>query len=224
MNYDNQHLDVWSRVIERDIMLYPSERVVAFMARNYGDRKLEGVYKGLDIGFGSGRHLQILLDYNFEAHGIDYSVQSVQAAKKLFGNAINVKQSNMNDVEYDREFNVVIMYGVAFFRTVKEMIEDFKRINTFMKPGGRLLVNFRTKDDSLYGQGEEIENNSFVLNTNNIYKGLLYTFLDKAEAVSILKEAGFEVELVEREDYWKNNLQEQHSWWVITARKKDENI
>lgn len=220
MNRDKQNLEVWSKVIEKDIMLYPSERVVAFMARNYSCEKLEGDYKGLDIGFGSGRHLKVLLDYNFEAHGIDYSVQSVSVAKELFGNAINVKQSNMNDIEYDREFNVVIMYGVAFLRTVKEMIADFKRVNRFMKPGGRLLVNFRTKDDFLYGKGEEIENNSFVLNTNNTYKGLLYTFLDKDEAVNILKEAGLEVELVEREDYWKNNLQEQHSWWVITARKK----
>ena len=88
-----------------------------------------------------------------------------------------------------------------------------------MKKDGKLLINFRTKDDYLYQKGKNIVGNTYILENVGVYDGLTYTFLSSEEAISLVKEAGFEVELIERDDYWKNNLKEQNTWWIITAKK-----
>ncbi len=111
------------------------------------------------------------------------------------------------------------MYGVAFLRDEKSMLEDLKRVNKFLKKDGKLLINFRTKDDYLYQKGKNIVGNTYILENVGVYDGLTYTFLSSEEAIYLVKEAGFEVELIERDDYWKNNLKEQNSWWIITAKK-----
>lgn len=219
-NYDNQNKKIWSSVIEKDIMLYPNERIVAFLARNYSNIEgNKGIRKGLDIGCGSGRHMKLLMDYGFEAHGIDYSESSVKKVKSIFGNNINVKLANLDDVDYSDFFDAILMFGVAFLRPEELMQGDLIRINKFLKKDGRLLINFRTKDDFLYKQGENVSGNTYLLETENVYSGLTYTFLNKDEAITLLENAGFEIELIERDDYWKNNLKEHHSWWIITARK-----
>ena len=54
---DEQNKYIWDSVIKKDVMLYPNERVVAFLARNYKDiENNKNGKKALDIGFGSGRH------------------------------------------------------------------------------------------------------------------------------------------------------------------------
>ena len=177
------------------------------------------VKKALDIGFGSGRHLKLFLDYGFETYGIDYSEDAVNTANKLLDGKANVSTTNLDDIEYKDFFDVVLMYGVAFLRDEKSMLEDLKRVNKFLKKDGKLLINFRTKDDYLYQKGKNIVGNTYILENVGVYDGLTYTFLSSEEAISLVKEAGFEVELIERDDYWKNNLKEQNTWWIITAKK-----
>ena len=217
---DEQNKYIWDSVIKKDVMLYPNERVVAFLARNYKDiENNKNGKKALDIGFGSGRHLKLLLDYGFETHGIDYNETCCETANKLLDGKANVSTTNLDDIEYKDFFDVVLMYGVAFLRDEKSMLEDLKRVNKFLKKDGKLLINFRTKDDYLYQKGKNIVGNTYILENVGVYDGLTYTFLSSKEAISLVKEAGFEVELIERDDYWKNNLKEQNTWWIITAKK-----
>ncbi|MFJ7368734.1 class I SAM-dependent methyltransferase [Lysinibacillus sp. FSL K6-4013] len=219
-NYDEQNKKIWSSVIEKDVMLYPNERVVAFLARNYPNiEENKETRRGFDIGFGSGRHLKLLMDYGFEAHGIDYSESSVDTVKSLFGSNVHVKLANLDDVKYTEFYDVVLMFGVAFLRPEEEIKKDLERVNKFLKKNGKLFINFRTKEDFLYKQGKQLARNTYLLENQGVYSGLTYTFLDKEEAVKLLQNADFKVELIERDDYWKNNLKEHNSWWVITAQK-----
>ena len=217
---DEKNKQIWSSEIRKNVMLYPNERVVSFLARNYKDiENNKNGKKALDIGFGSGRHLKLFLDYGFETYGIDYSEDAVNTANKLLDGKANVSTTNLDYIEYKDFFDIVLMYGVAFLRDEKSMLEDLKRVNKFLKKDGKLLINFRTKDDYLYQKGKNIVGNTYILENVGVYDGLTYTFLSSEEAISLVKEAGFEVELIERDDYWKNNLKEQNTWWIITAKK-----
>ena len=220
VNYDEQNKKVWSNVIKKDVMLYPNERVVAFLARNYPKiEENKASRKALDIGFGSGRHIKLFMDYGFEAHGIDYSQECVNTVKNLLGENLNVSLGSLDEYEKIEFFDVVLMYGVAFLHNETDMQKDLKKIHKFLKKDGRIFVNFRTKEDYLYKQGKQLEKNTYLLENVGTYDSLIYTFLDKEEAISHLENAGFEIELIERDDYWKNNLKEHHSWWIITAKK-----
>lgn len=225
LNNDIANKKKWGEEIKKNVMLYPNEHVVRFMANNYKDIHNNSIKMALDIGFGSGRHLKLLLDYGFQTYGIDYSEESLMAANEILGNNNMLKKLELGDFKElnygEGYFDVVIMYGVAFLRCVDEIIVDLKFVNQLLKKDGKMIINFRTKEDHLFGNGEEIYENSFILDEKaKPYEGMLYTFLDNNEVVKLLNDTGFVVEKLEREDYWKNNLTEHHSWWIISVRKE----
>jgi hypothetical protein len=62
---DATNREVWSRILDQAELLYPDEQVVRFLARR--GRVRDGA--GLDVGFGSGRHLKVLMDHGYRASG-----------------------------------------------------------------------------------------------------------------------------------------------------------
>lgn len=222
--FDKQNKIAWGKAIKKNQMLYPNEKIVAFLARNYSQLEENSTKRALDIGFGSGRHLKLLMDYQFNAYGIDYSKESMEECQRILGeNPLlkDLKLESIEDNDFEAEyFDAVIMYGVAFLRQYEEMLSDLQNICKVLKKGGKMIINFRTKEDGLFGKGEKIGGNSYLLDDSYPdYKGMLYTFLSQDEAENLLTEAGFIVENIEREDYWKTNLSQKHSWWIFTVRK-----
>lgn len=224
-NYDNGNRVLWGNVVREHQMLYPNERVIAFLAKNYGDIQNNKNRKALDVGFGSGRHLKAMLDYQFEVYGIDYSPDSLEECRKILGEEVRLSQQSIDENYFsDCYFDVILLFGMIFFRTKEEMEEDLKEVYRLLKRNGKILVNFRTKHDFLYGAGTKVKQDTYQLDSRNqTYQGMLYTFLDKNEVQNMLEDIGFVIENIEREDYWKNNLSEQHSWWIFTASKGENN-
>ncbi|RJG24824.1 bifunctional 2-polyprenyl-6-hydroxyphenol methylase/3-demethylubiquinol 3-O-methyltransferase UbiG [Paenibacillus thiaminolyticus] len=212
-----------SEEIKKNVMLYPSERVVSFLARNFGDLEKNKEKNALDIGFGSGRHLKTMLEYGFCTYGIDYSKECFEIAKRNladFPNLIKLTYSEWSESMFDVKMDAVVCFGVVFLKTKARMLEDLKQMYNIMNHNGKMLINFRNKENWFYGLGKEVEGDSFLLDERaGSYHNFLYTFLDLEDAQEMLKEAGFIVESIEREDYYKNNLKEKHSWWNFTVRK-----
>lgn len=223
--YDKKNELAWSSEINKHQMLYPNERIVAFLAKNYKDIDGNSNKKALDIGFGSGRHMKLLLDYGFKVYGIDYSQDSVNIAKEILGyhdNLKDLKKADLRDKVFESYFfDVVICYGIIFLRTVEEILIDLKIINSMMINEGRMIINFRTKEDCLYAKGEKINSNTYILdNSSEGYEDMCYTFLSCEEAEKLLNKAGFVIENRERYDLWKDNLSKQHTWWILSVRKE----
>ncbi|WBW95457.1 class I SAM-dependent methyltransferase [Oceanirhabdus sp. W0125-5] len=222
---DNQNEMGCSKEIKRHQMLYPNERVVAFLARNYPNFNENRDKRTVDIGFGSGRHFKLLMDYEFDTYGFDYSEDCVEIASNILGNnerLKGLKKADLRDKPYENEFfDVIICYGTIFYRKIDEMLEDLKLVNSMMKKGGKMINNFRTKDDHLYGKGKKIDDNTYILDKlTGAYKDISYTFLTSQEAEELLNKAGFSIESKERSDLWKNNLSEKHTWWIFSVRKE----
>lgn len=226
MDYNTMNRKSWECEIKRNIMLYPSERVVAFVARNYKDLEENKELKVLDIGVGSGRNLKVFLDYNFNCYGLDYSQESCQVTRKIlssYENFRDVFHCELRSHDVSAYYDAIVCYGGIFLKLKEDILIDLKHIFKMLKVGGRFLVNFRTKDNTYYGRGKQVEESSYVLDeSTGSYNNMLYTYLGLEECKSLVLEAGFEIENVEREDFWKYNLKERNSWWIFTLIKKDE--
>lgn len=226
MNFDENNKNSCKNELDKNIMMYPDERVVSFLGRNYGELENNNDKNAIDIGFGSGRHLKLLMDYNFNTYGIDYNQKCIDIANELFYTNPKLKKLLVSDVKDFNSnnllFDVVIAHGLIFLRTEKEMIDDLKNIKNIMKKDGKIFINFRTKKDINCGKGRRIEKNTYLLNeSSGDYKNMLYTFLDIEEVRKMFLEIGLTIEKEERIDYYKTSLEEKHSWWFITARKVD---
>ncbi|WP_338652592.1 class I SAM-dependent methyltransferase [Lysinibacillus sp. Y5S-8] len=222
MNYDESNKKAWGRVIRKNQMLYPNERVVSFFAKNFPDTQGNIAKNALDVGFGSGRHLSVMVDYGFNTYGIDYSEDCLDECKKILGSQVNLKLESIEENTFETSsLDAVVLFGMMFLRQKSDIKRDLSIVYNLLRNNGKILINFRTEFDFLYGKGQEVGEGSFVLDeTYPTYSGMLYTFFSKEEAQGLLEEAGFYIENVEREDFWKNNLSEQHSWWIFTASKR----
>lgn len=221
---DNYNKLMQTKELRKNLLLYPSERLVVFLAKNYPNIEENYRRTALDIGSGSGRHIKLLLEYGFTVSGIDYTDESCEIVARNFSNIPHFKgiyKADLNTHPFSGEFfDVVLCWGVIFLRPVSGMLEDLRIIMKLLKEGGKLVVNFRTKENWFYGKGREIARNTFFLNDEaGSYKNMTYTFLELEEARSILEEVGFRVLNTEKEELWQKNLTERHSWWVFWAEK-----
>jgi SAM-dependent methyltransferase len=130
-------------------LVYPDERVVVFLAKNYRDRNANKQQCALDVGCGSGRHLRLLLDYGFQSYGIDYSEDAIDVARNLVDKHPLFKELKAVDLAAclypDSFFQVVICWGEIFLRPLNEMLKDLQIIHRLLSPGGRIVLNFRYK-------------------------------------------------------------------------------
>lgn len=225
MENETNNIVGWSTEIRKNQMLYPDERVVAFLTRNFPKIEDNINKRALDIGFGSGRHIKLLLDYGFSTFGVDYSNDAVDVAKRIFQlrheKRVFLQTGDLRDNLFENAFfDVIICYGTIFYREVMEVKKDLQIIYRLLNSNGKMIINFRTKENDFYKKGKKIDDNSFILDsTTKDYEGILYTFFDLDEAEKILIDVGFKIDNRERVDFWKNNLEQHHSWWIFTVKK-----
>ncbi|MCL1884768.1 MAG: class I SAM-dependent methyltransferase [Defluviitaleaceae bacterium] len=223
MNYDSTNKEGSKRIFLKKHLLYPNERVVAFLAQYYGDIQNNANLKGLDIGCAQGRHIELMLDYGFQAHGVDYVEDACDFCRKLISSRNAKGEIYCGDFSghyEDETFDVMICLGTIFLRQIDDMKRDLADLFSILKTGGRFFVNFRTHEDSLYGKGKQIDEFSFLLDERSKeYNGILYTFLTYEQAEKLLIDAGFTIDRVERVELWKNNLESRHTWWNFILKK-----
>lgn len=219
---DINNKNAWKKAIQNHIMLYPSEHVARFLGRNYSklDRNILNKMSALDIGTGSGRNLKAMLDYGFQAYGIDYVNEACDVAKNILQDYENLKEIYCGDFaeyNFNMQFDVIVIFGLIFFRDLKSIKHDLSVLNKLLKNNGKMCINFRSKYDYLYNTGKKIDDNTFILEGE--YNGATYSFFDLDEVKELLTNAGFKIENMEREDYYKDNLSKHNSWWILQVTK-----
>lgn len=154
---------------------YPSETVVQYVFRNF---KRDGQTKVLDLGCGAGRHLYFMANENLAAYGVDISRDGVEYTNELL-KANNLKGEAVvgavYDIPYENEmFDGLVSYGVLYYCDKKEIEQACDEIYRVLKNGGKALIVVRTTNDSRYGQGNEIEKNTFIINEEDDTKSAFY--------------------------------------------------
>ncbi|MEG2812112.1 MAG: class I SAM-dependent methyltransferase [Clostridium sp.] len=215
--------DRWGEEAKKNTMLYPDERVAVFLGRNFKPIENNFGKKSIDIGCGSGRHMKILADYGFDVYGIDCSKEAVKVAKDVLGDNENIKEIIADDfvnLKIVNEFDCIIAYGLMMYKTMEETKKDLMQFKDMLKPGGKILVNFRNYDNWFLKYSEKIGEGLYALKSGaKEYEGINYFVCSCEEAVTMIKDVGLKIIDTERIDYWKRNSTERNSWEIFVLEK-----
>lgn len=99
----------------------------------------------LDVGCGTGEHLNILQD-NFEVlWGVDLNQEIIETAKQK-SNKINYQVSGMKDFRIDRKFDVITcLYSVFNYNLTSEEAEQtLENFKNHLNPGGVMIFALYT--------------------------------------------------------------------------------
>ena len=211
----------WKDEFYRNELRYPNEDVVRFLNRvsiqlKQNKRHLEG----LDIGFGSGRHLKLLMDYEIQAHGVELFSDAVDRAFELYGDNPFLGKLKLGDYKHvnysPSSFDVIIAWGSLVSHPPSQLVGELNAMQKVLRPGGRILINLRTKDNWFFGYGKKIENGYFLLDKRaGNYAESFYAFFDEATLKKHISDTSLCIKSFERIDQWRNELQEKNSWWIV---------
>lgn len=213
----------WLRALQSNRLAYPNEFVVRWLARIR--RELPQDCDALEMGFGSGQHLKLFMNYGLRAWGTELLDHAMDLGKQVLrGSPLAGKliKGNLDHPDLpQRRFGAFLSWGCLFLVPKDQMRESLQRIAGLLQPGGRALFNLRTPDNWFYGLGVEGPAKHWLLDERaGPYAGGRYTFLDEQDVRSLIEGSDFEIENLERTDWWKNGLSERHSWWVVQTIRK----
>jgi len=183
-DYQSGWLEAYER--KKDGYLW-KEEPIEFLSEYIELFKNEGVYSVLDTGCGDGRNCLFLSEKGFLVTGIDISPIALQKVLKTSNNReIRSLCLIKADVETLPEpfpigsFDAVVCLDVfGQLYNVEQAVLGFNKV---IKKGGLLLANIYTPDDETFGQGERIDEKSFL------YKKTLFRFFTESDIRSIFSD------------------------------------
>jgi 2-polyprenyl-3-methyl-5-hydroxy-6-metoxy-1,4-benzoquinol methylase len=87
----------------------------------------------LDIGCGTGKHLEVFKEYGYNINGVDPSEDMINEAKKRLGMDVNLICGSADDVE--GKFNLV----VSMFNVVNHITGEYENLENFFKSASKKL-------------------------------------------------------------------------------------
>lgn len=108
--------------------------------------------KLLELGFGTGRIMKCLLEYNVEYYGADISREMINAAKKDIKKNQKIKELRMADITQkipfqNTAFDVIVAMRMLYDN--KKWKEILGNLGKRLKPGGIIIFNTHNKYSSL---------------------------------------------------------------------------
>jgi SAM-dependent methyltransferase len=193
----------------------PHEQVVALVPimRERGARRV------LDLGCGAGRHTVYLAREGFEVYGTDIAENGLAHTREWLAREnlrAELKQSDISHVPHRADiFDAVISIYVIYHKTYAGMQHVVAEIHRVLKPSGLALISLQSSRGWRYGQGQEIEPNTFIL-TDGADAGVPHHYSDLAEITDLFKH--FAVRKIELEERFEGS--NRHSHWQVLVEKE----
>ncbi|MFQ6086796.1 MAG: class I SAM-dependent methyltransferase, partial [Candidatus Bathyarchaeia archaeon] len=143
----------------------------------------------LDLGCGAGRHVIYLAERGFESYGADISETGLKLTKKKLRSRkleAEIIKCDMKSIPYVHScFDAAICVRSIYHQKLKEIQETISEIHRVLKKKGLLLTDLHSKRSSRYGEGIEVEENTFM-QENGPERGVIHHFVDKNELRELL--------------------------------------
>ncbi len=188
---------VWnSAKICEDPAWYPNEQMVRFIVKYLRKRTGLDAWKShrqvrrvLDLGCGTGRHVKLLAEQKFEVHGLDISWVSVQFASRwmrILKQPASLAVASSCQLPYrSGSFDVIVSHGVLDHMTLDDARVTAGEVRRILAPDGLFYLDLISKADSTYGQGKQIDPETFIV-PEGIEAGAVQRFYDPNEIETLL--------------------------------------
>lgn len=127
--------------------------------------ELEGTV--LDCGAGGNCPPLALFSYHgYKTYGIEINKTKIEMAddfSKKYGMSLNIMEGDIRTLPFeDESISFIYSYNTIFHMTKEEVKKTMDEIKRVLKPGGLCFVNFPSKHDSAYGDGEKVGEGEFL--------------------------------------------------------------
>ena len=215
----------WQRNLDDYRMIWPDTEVVRFLGHTVPRSERSG-WRVLDLGCGGGRHLACMAREGFEVHGLDYNTVALDQARRAVASEGQVPRLVLADVAEppfgDQRFDVVLAWGVLFHTTSDRATTMLRHIRRMLKPGGRMLANWRSDEDDMRHRGKLVDGRTYLMDEQAGPLGLtgtLYTFSAQEDLEQSYDEADLHIDNLERRDLWIDDMSIRCSWWIVWASR-----
>jgi SAM-dependent methyltransferase len=172
----------------------------------------------VDVGCGTGRHMEPLLAVAYSAVGLDYSMAALRHARSR---CLNLRyaafvRGSMFDLPFpDRRFSVVLAFNVVYHASLRGTQRALQELIRCCVPGGAVLVTLLSTRNKTYGLGREVEPGTFVRESEPGDRGVIHHFFTADEIVRSARGARI-TDMIEREP-WVNGTPDPggHHWFVL---------
>lgn len=197
----------------------------------------------MDLGCGKGRHSVSLNNHGYKVLGVDLASNSIDFAKQYESDSLHFMVGDMrNDLgkdEFDAVFNLFTSFG--YFDGLDDNLMVLRRINTSLKTGGILVIDFMNApfiERHLVESEEKIINDvgfniSRHCDGNHFHKKIdihdiahqeshteRVQYIDQSQFMAMLSKAGFEI-INEYGNYQLGDFELDNSpRLILHARKK----
>lgn len=123
--------------------------------------------KVLDCGAGGiCPPLSIFHDFGYEVHGIDISdkqLELVRGYEEKTGSKLNIIKGDMRNLPFDdEEFSFVYSFNSIFHMSKEDTAAAVKEMERVLKKDGLCFINFLSKCDEGFGEGEEAGDGEYL--------------------------------------------------------------
>ena len=156
------------------INLYPTEFVTRIFLGTYPMLSVDFNPRGkkvLDLGFGDGRNIPLLLDLGFQVFGIEVSSEICQKAKSNLSSMnldVELTIGTNNNIPFaEQYFDVILACNSIYYLDGKIMIKDnFAEVARVLKRGGYLIASLADESSYLFCKSIIEEENSRVITSD----------------------------------------------------------
>lgn len=218
-DYKND-LSYWEELVLKGDLIYPDEHVLRFIFRN----KFKSA---LDFGCATGRHLECLNRAGVKKIiGIDINQKPLEIAFARLNERVemgrgrlillNNKDKSLKDILGKTKVDAIISWGVLHLFTPNIVVNLLSEFKNHLNKNGKILVNFRSKNDSLKNGAINLEPNVYKI-TRKSHKDLLYTFYDIDMIKDVFYKADLKISSIDKETFTQNNGDIQNDFYIIEA-------
>ncbi|OPJ62849.1 class I SAM-dependent methyltransferase [Clostridium oryzae] len=145
----------------------------------------------LDCGAGGNcPPLALFADHGYKTYGIELSDSQLEKAKefeKENGLKLNIIKGDMRKLSFgDDSMSYVYSWGSIFHMSKNDIARSINEIKRVLKPGGLCFVNFLSKDDFRYEQGEKIGYGEYIQDEDG--SDVIHSYFDDEEAEKYLRD------------------------------------
>ena len=129
---------------------------------------------------------------------------------------LNNKDKSLKDILGETKVDTIISWGVLHLFTPNIVVNLLSEFKNHLNKNGKILVNFRSKNDSLKNGAINLEPNVYKI-TRKSHKDLLYTFYDIDMIKDVFYKADLKISSIDKETFTQNNGDIQNDFYITEA-------